>query len=142
MIDHPELFKAYPELENLKIIVRDDLPAKNAAMIFNRNEAHISREDVNSKDIEPLLHEIQHWIQNKEGWQSGANLNDFIGGPHVLPSGQQVNLTPLDKYIMSPGENEAVATEARRLLSSSERRNILPEEDFPIDYINMYDFYR
>lgn len=142
MIDHPELFKAYPDLKNLRVIVRDDLPAGNAGMNFSRNEAYISKKDVDSRTISPLLHEIQHWIQNNEGWQAGANIESFKAGKHVLPySGEVVNLTPTDKYIMSPGENEAVATEARRLLTNSERRNRLPELDFTIDYRNMYDFY-
>ena len=74
-LDHPELFKAYPELKDIKVI-------KQAGFIdmFQGLQGSFNP-DTNTVNITPyakdpestLIHEIQHWIQEKEGFASGGN---------------------------------------------------------------------
>lgn len=74
-IDAPELFKAYPELEDVKVVVRDDLP-EGVDGGYDRRSNTIT---VNSKlddASSALAHEIQHAVQHTEGFASGGDLTD------------------------------------------------------------------
>lgn len=72
-IDHPELFKAYPQSPNIALGMYPSAanasyqPAANKIVIPNRGESGKSS----------LLHEIQHSIQEKEGFAVGGNFRDF-----------------------------------------------------------------
>lgn len=71
VLDHPELFKAYPELKNLPVKADMDL-APNRGTFLSLDEgieisAHASKST--------LMHEVQHAIQDIEGFARG-------GSPH------------------------------------------------------------
>jgi hypothetical protein len=140
ILDHPALYKAYPELEKTKVNVTDTLKEGYARFDPYSNEISISKADVDAKDTSTLLHEIQHWIQNKEGWQGGSSPSRYKTTKETLPSGEKTILTPKDKYYMSPGENEAIATENRRFMPYEQRSTRLPERDFEINWKQMFDF--
>lgn len=142
MLEHPEIFKNYPELEKTRVVVREDLKPGEASFSSELNEINIARADVKNKNLSTLLHEVQHWIQNKEGWQSGANPLDFTTKTHTFSTGATRELSPLDQYLLSPGENEAVSTQARQFLTDKQRRARLPEKDFPTEVKFLYDFYK
>lgn len=72
---HPELFKAYPELRQVKV-VRDvsgagDHPLLQGYLDPNTGQLHISPRAFDPRSV--ALHEIQHWIQFKEGFAYGGN---------------------------------------------------------------------
>ena len=74
-LDHPELFKAYPELKDIKVIKQagffDMFQGLQGSFNPDTNTVNITPY---SKDPEStLIHEIQHWIQEKEGFSSGGN---------------------------------------------------------------------
>lgn len=140
ILDHPDLYKAYPELEKVKVIVTDTLKKGNAQFDHYNKEITISKADVDAKDIGALLHEVQHWIQNKEGWQGGSNPKNYKTSEVTLPLGQKTVLSPYDKYSMSPGENEANATQARQFMPLEQRMKRLPERDFVVNWKQMFDF--
>ncbi len=79
-INHPALFRAYPELADVKIFKRRPL------FDFGRGQQGWFDEKTNEIGITPyatdvpgtLIHEIQHWIQNKEGFAQGGNLDSAL----------------------------------------------------------------
>jgi len=72
---HPQLFKAYPELRNVKVI--RDVSASGGGPLLQgyfdpvAGKIHISPRAFDPKST--LLHEVQHWIQFKEGFAQGGN---------------------------------------------------------------------
>jgi len=85
-IKHPKLFQAYPELKGLlvHIMVDSDMqnPGGSLSQAVDRSAEGLfdlePEMDVRAKDIDQaesiLLHEIQHAIQNIEGFARGGNL--------------------------------------------------------------------
>lgn len=71
-LDHPELFDAYPELMNIKVFKLNDIDAMGffvpdaSAIIINPSQSAAQQRST-------LMHEVQHWIQEKEGFASGGN---------------------------------------------------------------------
>ena len=77
LLEHPELYKAYPQLMN--VTVWENSESKTTGYVVGRSTEAItikSLEDTNfNKDI--LMHEIQHIIQNIEGFATGASIEQF-----------------------------------------------------------------
>lgn len=72
VLDHPELFNAYPELADVKVKFDND-PSVNASWSKRDNTIFL-----NPKAADPLasiIHEVQHAIQDHEGWARGANVD-------------------------------------------------------------------
>jgi hypothetical protein len=75
---HPELFKNYPELKDVSVnLVIDPKAGPSGAFRPGNGKALpqitvIAKDDVGAK--ETLTHEIQHWIQRKEDFAKGGNL--------------------------------------------------------------------
>ena len=71
IIDHPVLFEQYPDLKDLKVVLYRD-PDSTTAGSFSKN-THTIRVNIAKDDSEgTILHEIQHQIQDWEGWTRGA----------------------------------------------------------------------
>ncbi len=70
IIEHDNLFTMYPELKNIKINFKDD---KNIGGNYKNNMIILNKELINNKArIEStLIHEIQHAIQETEGFETG-----------------------------------------------------------------------
>lgn len=83
IIDHPELFRQYPQLRNLDVVVDPDLTGANSGdAYYDRNykaialsEDMLDRSDDQIQSL--LLHEIQHAIQDIEGFVPGTNPGVF-----------------------------------------------------------------
>lgn len=75
VIDDEGLFAAYPELKNYTLAIED---LKDNVGYFNEVNKKIALEKGADKEDTrlTLIHEIQHFIQSKEGWVSGANSKD------------------------------------------------------------------
>lgn len=78
ILNHKELFKNYPELKELKIKVFSDIDVwwDNAVWYFDKvkKEIWISKNNLNTEEWKSsILHEIQHFIQNKEWFVNGWN---------------------------------------------------------------------
>lgn len=72
ILDHPELFKNYPELQNMTVRVDPNLRGNGEFQPWDNSITVKS-----ASDLGTLLHETQHGIQTKEGFAKGAN--DSIG---------------------------------------------------------------
>lgn len=76
IINHPELFKAYPELEKMSVF-----PAASEAYIgaFVPTTNSIELAAQNPEEfLSTALHEIQHGIQFREGFAAGGSSEDFL----------------------------------------------------------------
>lgn len=74
VIDHPELFRAYPELRNLPIHIgpRGSL-GEYAGVAYGGSNPRIGMTDLKGDEFRSvLLHEIQHAVQDIEGFSGGG----------------------------------------------------------------------
>jgi hypothetical protein len=103
VLSHPKLFEAYPDLATIKLYgLRNQdegmyMPQKSSAgeaIFVGDNNAHST-----------LLHELQHALQAREGFSSGARLKDN-------PKAKDIS-----RYKRSAGEVEARNVETRLSLS-------------------------
>jgi len=146
-LDHPDLYKAYPSLKNTKVIITDDLKPGAASYDLDANIITISKQDALAKNISPMLHEVQHSIQYKEGFDSGTSpsfiLKEIKAG-RVKPL---KNLTDEESssyyYAANAGEVEARNTQARKAFNKNQRKQNFPDDTqgtYTFDYIKkMYD---
>lgn len=76
IVKHDRLFEAYPELRDVKVRFETNTGNKEGSYQQQTNEfvlrAGLKLESENLKDV--LIHEIQHAIQEQEGFAGGANL--------------------------------------------------------------------
>jgi hypothetical protein len=110
--EHPELYKAYPDLANLKF---EHGFMKNANGAYTYPQAGFDEQiAIGPEDPKfSLLHEIQHAIQNREGWPRGGNPSDRSLMPiaQLIKERGQENLSNLqaemhgyfDKYAREAG---------------------------------------
>ena len=80
VLDHPALFAAYPALKATRFIV-DDKYSGNGSYSADENAIRV-RDPYSYKNgpdqlLSVLLHEIQHGIQDIEGFASGGSPNEF-----------------------------------------------------------------
>lgn len=68
VLDHPELYAAYPGIENIKVNVLDWYPSKGAA--WDGSTIIMGKEA--AKDKSTLMHEVQHAIQDREAFAQGG----------------------------------------------------------------------
>lgn len=68
ILDHPELYKAYPHLRDTDVIWKRDAPTSHADPINNE----IVMADVHKENHGVLMHEVQHLVQEHEGFAKGG----------------------------------------------------------------------
>lgn len=118
-IEHTELFDNYPGLKNIDVVF-EKMPetirgyVKDGVLFLN--------EEIREMPEKTLLHEIQHIIQQEEGFARGSNpeywsLNKNRG---------QMDRSSIDLYENTAGEIEARDVEDRRGMNSDQRRNTMP----------------
>lgn len=112
-VSHPELAQAYPQLANMKVDVRPITPTDTAVGSYRPGLTRSSLK-VNEGELYPpretAVHELQHAIQNIEGFARGGNTS--WGGR--------------DAYRRSAGEVEARNVEGRLGMSERERQQAPP----------------
>ena len=116
VLDHPELFKAYPQLRNIKVI--HDPSYKGVAEWDGQNIIMGDKAIKSNNQHGILMHEIQHAIQDIEGFAKG-------GSPGQ--AGKDFEL----KYARAA---RAVIPEANKLLEKRNTGTITPEETAKLAY--------
>lgn len=81
LVSHPTLFEAYPELRDIRVYFMDKLnPSGSTEGAYSPGfkEIVLKRSDIlNKKKFKNnIIHEIQHAIQDIEGFASGTNIED------------------------------------------------------------------
>lgn len=102
VLDHPELYKAYPELANtpLRVVPDSVIPKIKAAYSPGSGEIFLNKDYItNPKDlISSLLHETQHNIQKIEGFVPGGS----PGGVKKSSIGEETIQRLMEEYKNSP----------------------------------------
>lgn len=108
LIDHKELFEAYPNLKDIDVSAPDGVDFKGAsAYAYGNNIVINPNVDLSlNQFFELLMHEVQHHIQEMEGFDQGTN---------VEAAGSFID------YYLNRGEIEAREVEGRRAYTKSER---------------------
>lgn len=76
-IDHPELFKAYPDLANIIVKQGAMSGADGTLGSLYGNLLNVSSKGLTQNPRSTALHELQHAIQDREGFAVGGNTRDF-----------------------------------------------------------------
>ena len=71
-INHPKLFEAYPDLKNVTVRF-DSLPDGQKGYFSKRDNTIILSDSLFGEETDVVLHELQHVIQNTEGFTGGAS---------------------------------------------------------------------
>lgn len=106
VLEHDSLYEAYPELRNVKVRLESDTGSKKGSYDPSTNTITISEDKPgDSAKVGTMLHEIQHAIQQIEGWESGASpeywaAREYESGDTASDRAQELYsriLTSLDK---------------------------------------------
>lgn len=129
MYEHPDLYKAYPELlVNDRMTVTklpDWLPDSSQSGMHSRTFGGKGRTEVRAKSepsaLDSTTHELQHAIQYLEGLPAGGTESMFgLGGE------------AFQKYRLLAGEAEARAVAARRGMTDEQRRALFPLSSYDV----------
>lgn len=111
VLEHEDLFKAYPDLKKVKVKEISDLDARG---VYSPNFdcIFISENLPTQEKLKSLIHEVQHAIQVREGFAVGES-----------PDNENRN--------RSAGEIEADDVKSRQSMSKAERLNTFPKSMKP-----------
>lgn len=112
VLDHEELFRAYPQLRHVRVVF-DEMP-KGVLGSFSAegNQITIS-EDLRDAPQDVLIHEIQHAIQNAEGFAKGSNRQyweeKLTNGDEIQSKGFQEAREKLIQFQLDEANEEVLA---------------------------------
>ena len=144
--NHPELYAAYPDIlrtGRMEVAKSPDWMPASSNSGSQRGNQFTVRNRTEEGARSTVLHELQHAIQQREGFARGGNESQFyaevlkdIKTKHPLASSADIaNMASIEafrRYRALIGEVEARATEARANLTAAERRNVLPEKSYDL----------
>lgn len=74
VLEHDQLFQAYPEARNIKLeFDRFSTHYDPERQVINLSLGYAGKETPEDQLLSNLLHELQHWVQHKEGFTNGSN---------------------------------------------------------------------
>lgn len=122
--EHPELYKAFPELKN--VVIRQGREGGPYLGSYERRpHLPVGSVDVYGQSLRgnpksTATHEMQHAVQDMSGWQSG-------GTPEQFMSSEVTNgFTPFENYQRLAGEAQARLAQTRLDLTPEERLQYYP----------------
>ena len=116
VLDHEELFRAYPQLRHVRVVF-DEMP-KGVLGSFSAegNQITIS-EELRDAPQDVLIHEIQHAIQNAEGFAKGSNRQyweeKLTNGDEIQSKGFQEAREKLIQFQLDEANEEVLALRDR-----------------------------
>lgn len=152
-IKHSDLFAAYPDArtigarhKNLQSGTFGGYSEGADTVVVNSGSNYFKDKDLLKGG---MAHEIQHAIQQREGWAKGGSPNDAALLPYVRKfyadnidkfdgeSHQLVNMAKNRAYQNLSGEAEARAVQARMNMNMQQRRELFPLDsyDVPLDQL-------
>lgn len=123
ILSHPDLFAAYPSKEFAPFRLRTGREMGVANATYNPSTDEITLSSTSPDKRSSLLHEMQHSIQNLEGWEGGASPDQFKASSPLLST---------ELYRRNLGEGMARATQARRDITLPDRRHLFPADSFSL----------
>ena len=163
VLDHPALFAAYPSIARSSVEAIDEKSQNNGELVTNKDGGFTIRVNAGlgeAKALSVMLHEIQHGIQNVEGFASGGSLD------HVRHSSRKNDLDTAERrrYFrqitgmsrtelessqgldieerlpsMSDGYARSVCETTSKLAGEVESRNVQQRQNFPADKRRLSD---
>lgn len=128
-LKHDELFEAYPRLKGVALEF-DELPAGANGFFSKRSNTIVISDKLFGKSADTLIHEIQHIIQNYEGFAKGSNpryWNERMENGYSKRWSTGEEMMPGELYRNTAGEIEARDAASRRTLTPEERKNKAPD---------------
>jgi hypothetical protein len=138
-VDHPEFFKAYPDLANTTVLFDPSRTSHNGYFAPGSDLIKLYGNEP-SQVQSVLLHEMQHAVQNKEGFtpgwsMEGANLEatallnkaEDLGMSRNQRQNFWKKFDPYDAYKRAAGEVEARAVQARAGLTPEQASIFSPD---------------
>lgn len=128
-LKHDELFEAYPRLKGVALEF-DELPAGANGFFSKRSNTIVLSDKLFGKSADTLIHEIQHIIQNYEGFAKGSNpryWNERMENGYSKRWSTGEEMMPGELYRNTAGEIEARDAASRRTLTPEERINQAPD---------------
>jgi hypothetical protein len=116
VLGHEELFRAYPQLRHVRVVF-DEMP-KGVLGSFSAegNQITIS-EELRDAPQDVLIHEIQHAIQNAEGFAKGSNRQyweeKLTNGDEIQSKGFQEAREKLIQFQLDEANEEVLALRDR-----------------------------
>lgn len=116
VLDDPELFASYPQLKDVKVSVDELKSTEQAHFNPNKNEivlnSHLDAEDMKSS----LYHEIQHKIQEIEGFGAGGNTQKLSYQEYKNLAGESEARNVQKRLNRTYSKDDAIDGEFNRLL--------------------------
>ncbi len=137
VISHPEFFAAYPEAKYI-YVQRDDTMHANGAFNAAANAGQgVIAVRTFTKGL--MLHEMQHWLQDREGFLRGSSpvavremyFNNALPS-NLLAEADTTGRQFYETYRRMPGEVEARSTAVRQPLNPAERVAHTPLPWYPV----------
>lgn len=128
-LKHDELFEAYPRLKGVTLEF-DELPSGTNGFFSKRSNTIVLSDKLFGKSADTLIHEIQHIIQNYEGFAKGSNpryWNERMENGYSKRWSTGFEMMPGELYHNTAGEIEARDAASRRTLTAEERKNKAPD---------------
>src|SRR6266851_3020335 len=146
VLDNPEFYKVYPEAKNIKVernLVSDTTEAR---FMSGQNTIKLNKNLIDATEVhDAILHELQHWVQNKEGFAFNVPSDapaSFVKAFAARMRKEGVTESPKERiYRQLASEVEARNTQKRAGMSELERRVSLATktEDIPRSYQLIFD---
>ena len=147
ILDFPELYEQYPEIKDLQVARINRFggafydPEKNFIGVAD----HLDNEKFQSA----LLHEVQHWVQHKEGFPTGGNaktIAEQLAYRMSMDDSERLKGPARDLYQSLYGETEARTVQRRfsdpeeaKLTPLVSRRKESPDADISMDIVDAVD---
>lgn len=144
--DNPQLYEAYPDLKQIRVYtdgtnIKDEGTqgaafSDNGKWCISISPAFIKKSEKHAKEV--LVHEIQHIIQDYEGFAGGGNPRTAKAqisaeiGRHIqfiqsIPNSQGINWRHYDSVISDSFKKDSKYTEKDRMAAYAEQEKIEKE---------------
>ena len=112
ILDHEELFRAYPQLRHVRVVFDETPKGVLGSFSAEGNQITIS-EELRDAPQDVLIHEIQHAIQNAEGFAKGSNRQyweeKLTNGDEIQSKGFQEAREKLVQFQLDEANEEVLA---------------------------------
>lgn len=112
VLDHEELFRAYPQLRHVRVVFDETPKGVLGSFSAKGNQITIS-EELRDAPQDVLIHEIQHAIQNAEGFAKGSNRQyweeKLTNGDEIQSKGFQEAREKLIQFQLDEANEEVLA---------------------------------
>ena len=116
VLDHEELFRAYPQLRHVRVVFDETPKGVLGSFSAEGNQITIG-EELRDAPQDVLIHEIQHAIQNAEGFAKGSNRQyweeKLTNGDEIQSKGFQEAREKLIQFQLDEANEEVLALRDR-----------------------------